>query len=114
MEGYTQYVTEPTNDKIFLLGEEARNRYYGFTEILTKDSSNCVRHRKATDFAKQNGTYVCKNNEEDANAVGCSYWLTRMPYNSENTMYAITVKGSFDWGYVYEDVAGVLPALCID
>jgi hypothetical protein len=102
--GYTtnQYACENTSDKMFLLSYlDVTNTNYGF-------SSNALRVRQATDYAKAMGVYVYTT-------TGSSIWWLRSP----RIDYSFSARYVLNDGYILDSnvsltYPGVLPAFRIN
>ena len=74
--GYTDYDSDPTNDKIFLLSwDEVTNSSYGFAS--SDSSDNSARRLKGSDYAQCQGLYVVRSSGSAYN--GNSRWWLRSP-----------------------------------
>ena len=98
---YSEYDSETTYDKIFLLSySEMQNTACGF-------SSSSARQAKGTDYAKCQGLWVNSSNE-------CSYQRLRSAGNySYYTCYVYSGGGLNSYWYVNNTNYGVRPALKI-
>ena len=100
------FLCENTNDKIFLLSKaEIKNAAYGFT-------SDSVRVKKTTDYAKSQGAFANGNNED--------WWWLRTPSYSTSIStkgdlaHNIKVVGSIWSTNVAITSGGVVPTMWID
>ena len=101
---YTDYDSDPTNDKIFLLSyDEVRNSSYGF-------SSDATRQAQGTDYAKCQGLWV----ESAGSNQGNSWWWERSPGPTSDDACDIGSTGDAgDITGVHRTYLGVRPACVI-
>ena len=100
------YLGENTNDKIFLISKaEVKKAAYGFT-------SDSVRVKKVTDYAKSQGAFANGNNED--------WWWLRTPSYSpsistkNDLAHNIKVAGSIWSTNVAATSGGIVPMMWID
>ncbi len=103
---YSEYDSETTYDKVFLLSwSEMQNTVYGFP---ANTSSSSARQAKGTDYAKCQGLWVNSSNE-------CSFQRLRSAGYTSDGACIVGSGGDLDYSYWYVDGTdyGVRPALKI-
>ena len=104
-----QYVTENTEDKIFLLSySELSNTDFGFNSSLSE--YDATRRMTATDYARANGALMKTSEEYYGNG---SWWLRSPSDSSSVNAWRIDTAGAADGGYVNRSYFGIAPALRI-
>ncbi len=105
----SDYVCDPTEDKVFALSQ-AEATSYGFNSDGSTDDSTRV--RKPTDFAMASGVYTDQFTDDNK---GGKWWL-RSPAQYNTTKQLVTSTGSMtvDHGWESGVAAGIVPALCLN
>ena len=109
--GNQPFLSNNTNDKIFLLSKsDVKNTSYGYTYVKN-ESSNSTKTKTVTEYAKSQGVYANENN-------GGWWWLRTPMYNSDNPTKAdlahnIKISGTIHSSTVYLSSGGVVPVMWI-
>ena len=108
---YSQYNSDSTNDKLFLLSfDDLKNTDYGFN--LNPYSGDIKRTAKGTDYAKCQGLYVYEDGS--FSDTWKSKWWSRSPGNAGRQAAQIGTSGIVGGtGIVNDTSIGVRPACCM-
>lgn len=101
---------ENTLDKLFLLSyQDMINTAYGYSS--DPSAHDTLRQKKATDYAKVQGAYVCPMDS----MLNNGHWWTRSSYEYDSKIVRVVHYEGYTIGrdYVYHTYYGVVPALQI-